>query len=176
MATSIKKGDCVGIVFREGNKWIVHDGVLFKGPKNLVSGMQKPNTQVTILHFNKPNTPPQCLTRTALFVLKTTKTKHNTKIEACPAKKTPSIKPGKCVTVTFPKNSGKGKDIKNGVLLSCVTSPKKPGSVWINHWKFAESFKPTSNKPPTRDDIVEESKEYTKATVKAVKASEWTCS
>ncbi|WP_394235922.1 hypothetical protein [Niallia oryzisoli] len=159
----INKGDCVGIVYWNGNKWIVHDGVLVS-PKTIKSGRNTKKTMVTIRHYNDPKKKPENLHSTPYLILKTSAELHETAIN-CAAIKNPSIKAGKCVAVTFKTNSN--TDIKNGVLLCDINSPNTAGTVWINHWKFPSGFNTSQSKPPKK--MVEESKKYTSAKVKEVK-------
>jgi len=142
---TIKKGECVGVVYRSSGIWKVHDGVL-EAPATIPNGNLPPST-VTIIHY-VVNQKTGVLTRqhrTFHTVRQVLRTPSNpTFALQCPHTTNPDLHVGACVVVKIDHvNTPSGFDAKNGVLVCSLQHRLHPnGKVWINHWKLITTTSP----------------------------------
>ncbi len=145
--TNLKIGECVGVVYRQGNVWKVHDGVL----KTPIADGNKPPSTVVIVHYLVDQSSGRLVrqsNRTLHHVHQVLRTPSNpTQALHCPKTTNPSLHVGDCVVVKIrvPKNQAhrSGYDAKNGVLVCSLQNRLQPkGQVWINHWKIISPSSP----------------------------------
>ncbi|HBZ79362.1 MULTISPECIES: hypothetical protein [unclassified Brevibacillus] len=140
---NLKKGECVGVVYKQAGVWKVHDGVL---TAPIADGNKPPNT-VTIIHFvvNQKTGKLVRQTRKLQNVNQVLRTINNpTFALKCPSTTNPNLRVGDCVVVKINKvNTPSGLDAKNGLLVCSLQNRLAPkGRVWINHWKIITKTRP----------------------------------